>query len=116
MRYDSAFIFKYSPRPGTAAAALDDDVPLDVKKTRLQRLLALQGEISREKNRALIGKRMEVLVEGPSRRKPERFAGRTRCNRIAVFGPCPECVGKLVEVEVLDATPHTLHTRLIQPE
>jgi tRNA-2-methylthio-N6-dimethylallyladenosine synthase len=112
VRYDGAFMFKYSPRPGTAAAGLDDDVPLDVKKARLQRLLALQNEISLEKNRALVGRRMEVLVEGPSRKKAERYAGRTRCNRIAVFEACPELVGRLVQVEVLDATPHTLHTRL----
>jgi len=114
VRYDCAFVFKYSPRAGTAAASLDDDVPLDVKNARLQRLLALQNDISLEKNRALIGATMEVLVEGPSRRNPKRYAGRTRCNRIAVFEPCPERVGELVEVEVTDTTPHTLHTRLIQ--
>ncbi len=115
VRYDSAFIFKYSPRPGTAAAKLDDDVPLEVKKARLQRLLALENEISLAKNRALIGRRMEVLIEGPSRKRAERYAGRTRHNRIAVFEPCPELVGETVSVEVLDATPHTLHARLIQP-
>ena len=112
VRYDGAFMFKYSPRPGTAAAELDDDVPLDVKKARLARLLALQDEISLGKNRALIGRRIEVLVEGPSRKNAARHAGRTRCNRIAVFEPCPELVGELVAVEVLDATPHTLHARL----
>ena len=115
VRYDSAFIFKYSPRPGTAAAKLDDDVPLEAKKARLQRLLALENEISLAKNRALIGRRMEVLVEGPSRKRVERYAGRTRHNRITVFEPCPELVGEVALVEVLDATPHTLHTSLVQP-
>ena len=112
VRYDSAFIFKYSPRPGTAAARLEDDVPLEVKKARLQRLLALQDAVSHEKNRALVGRHMGVLVEGPSRKNAERFTGRTRCNRIAVFEPCPDLVGRIVPVEVLDATPHTLHGRL----
>jgi tRNA-2-methylthio-N6-dimethylallyladenosine synthase len=115
VRYDSAFMFKYSPRPGTAAAELDDDVPLDVKKARLQELLTLQDEIALAKNQALTGRRMEVLVEGPSRKNPERYTGRTRCNRIAVFEPCPDRVGQLVPVEVLDSTPHTLHTRLAPP-
>jgi tRNA-2-methylthio-N6-dimethylallyladenosine synthase len=116
VRYDSAFLFKYSPRAGTAAASLDDDVPREVKEARLARLLALQDAVSLAKNRALVGRPMEVLVEGPSRKSAERFSGRTRCNRIAVFEPCPELVGRLVQVEVLDATPHTLHTRLIRPE
>ena len=115
VRYDGAFMFKYSPRPGTAAAALDDDVPLDVKKARLAKILTLQDEISLEKNRALVGRRMEVLVEGPSRKNPDRFTGRTRCNRIAVFEPCPQLVGELVTVEILDATPHTLHAAPIPP-
>lgn len=112
VRYDSAFIFKYSPRAGTAAAELADDVPLEVKKVRLQRLLALVDEVTGAKNRALVGRRMEVLVEGPSRKRADRYTGRTRCNRIAVFERCPELVGELVMVEVLDATPHTLHARL----
>ncbi len=112
VRYDSAFMFKYSPRPGTAAANLDDDVPLDLKKARLQHLLRLQDEISLAKNQALIGRQLEVLVEGPSRKNAERYTGRTRCNRIAVFEPCPDRIGQLLPVEVLDATPHTLHTRL----
>ncbi len=113
VRYDSAFIFKYSPRAGTAAAELADDVPLEVKKARLARLLALVDEVFLGKNRGLVGRRMEVLVEGPSRKRADRYTGRTRCNRIAVFEPCPELVGELVTVEVLDATPHTLHARLM---
>ena len=115
VRYDGAFIFKYSPRPGTAAATLDDDVPLEVKQARLQRLLALQDAISLEKNRALVGQRVAVLVEGSSRKNAERFTGRTRGNRIVVFEPCSERVGEIVSAEVLDVTPHTLHGRLTQP-
>ncbi|MBN1916761.1 MAG: tRNA (N6-isopentenyl adenosine(37)-C2)-methylthiotransferase MiaB [Verrucomicrobia bacterium] len=114
VRYDGAFMFKYSPRPGTAAAALDDDVPLEVKKARLARILELQDEISLEKNRALIGRQMEVLVEGPSRKNAARYSGRTRCNRIAVFEACPERAGELVTVEIRGATPHTLHASLTE--
>jgi tRNA-2-methylthio-N6-dimethylallyladenosine synthase len=108
IEYDSAFIFKYSTREGTAAANLPDDVPLEKKKERNQILLQLQQEISLKKNRALIGRHVEVLVEGPSKRNPQKMMGRTRGNRIAVFDGRCHLAGTLLKLTVTDATALTL--------
>jgi len=101
IRFDQAFMFAYSPRHTTEAFEWPDDVPQLVKKERLNRLIDLQAEISREKNQALIGKRFEVLAEGPSDKDPSRIAGRTRGGKLMIFpgtsGDYP--VGTLVEVE-----------------
>ncbi len=112
IEYDSAFIFKYSTREGTAAAKLPDDVPLDKKKERNKILLQLQEEISLRKNRDLIGKHVEVLVEGPSKRNPQKMMGRTRQNKIAVFDGGRNLVGRILTLTVADATALTL---LCQP-
>jgi tRNA-2-methylthio-N6-dimethylallyladenosine synthase len=114
IEYDSAFIFKYSTREGTAAARLPDDVPLEKKKERNQALLDLQKRISLKKNRKWIGKEVEVLVEGPSKRNPDKLTGRTRQNHIAVFDGESELVGSLVKVTVMEATPLTLFCELSQ--
>ncbi len=111
VRYDSAFIFKYSPRPGTTAADLPDDVPPDIKEERNKRLLALQERISLEKNQALIGHTIEVLVEGPTKRATASGAnlmGRARTNNVVVFAGEPSLTGTLVDVRVREATPFTL--------
>ena len=110
--YDSAFIFKYSTREGTAAARFPDDVPLERKKERNQALLELQEEISLKQNRRWIGKEMEVLVEGPSKRNPNKLMGRTRQNHIAVFEGGTELAGSLVHVTVAEATALTLFGEL----
>lgn len=109
VEFDSAFIFKYSPRPGTPAAKFIDDVPLEVKKERNQRLLKLQDEISLKKNKRSIGTEVEVLVEGISKNNKDRLMGRTRRNKIVVFSGTDDLTGKLVKVKIVDATAHTLY-------
>lgn len=106
--FDSAFIFKYSPRPGTPAAGLEDDVPIDVKKERNQCLLKLQDEIGLSKNNLLVGNVLEVFVEGISKNNKNRLMGRTRTNKIVVFEGSKDLVGQLVSVKIVDASPHTL--------
>ncbi len=101
VRFDQAFMFAYSPRHTTEAFEWPDDVPPIVKKERLNRLIDLQADISREKNQALIGQRFEVLAEGPSDKDPSRIAGRTRGGKLMIFpGSSHDYpVGTLVEVE-----------------
>jgi tRNA-2-methylthio-N6-dimethylallyladenosine synthase len=83
IRFDSAFTFRYSPREGTAAARMADDVPGEVKTRRLRSLVALQNRITDEKKRALVGREVEILLEGPSTRDPGFLVGRTRENWLA---------------------------------
>lgn len=82
--FDSAFMFHYSQRDGTAAAGLHDDVPGDEKIARLGEVIELQKQISLQRNESLLGKTVEVLVEGPSQRDPSRLFGRTRCGRTVI--------------------------------
>jgi tRNA-2-methylthio-N6-dimethylallyladenosine synthase len=85
-RFDSAFTFQYSPRPGTEAATMPDQVPPDAVKDRFQRLLKLQERISLEANRALVGTEVELLVEqSTSKTNPTRMSGRTRTNKLCHF-------------------------------
>ncbi len=106
--FDGAFMYKYSPRPGTAAEKMDGEVPEDVKRSRLQRLQELQKRVSLKKNRALIGQEVEVLVEGPSKKVPSKVFGRTRTNRIVVFEGDENIPGKLVWVKVKEVSAWTL--------
>ncbi|MDE5810860.1 MAG: tRNA (N6-isopentenyl adenosine(37)-C2)-methylthiotransferase MiaB [Muribaculaceae bacterium] len=107
--FDSSFMFKYSERPGTLASrTMPDNVPEDVKIDRLNRMIALQNELSAESNRRDIGKEMEVLVEGVSKRSKEQFVGRTSQNKTAVFPRGNFKVGDLIKVRVDDATSATL--------
>nr|MBD5377508.1 tRNA (N6-isopentenyl adenosine(37)-C2)-methylthiotransferase MiaB [Bacteroides sp.] len=113
--FDASFMFKYSERPGTLASrTMPDNVPEDVKIERLNRMIALQGELSLEANRRDIGKRFEVLVEGVSKRSKEQMVGRTSQNKTVVFDRGDARVGSTVTVEVLDATQATLIGRQIQ--
>jgi tRNA-2-methylthio-N6-dimethylallyladenosine synthase len=91
VRYQNCFIFKYSPRTGTAATELKDDVPEETKKKRNQILLDLQSDISAERNKEMIGKSVEVLVEGTSKTDESKLTGRTRQNQIVVFGLPETC-------------------------
>ena len=107
--FDNAFIFKYSPRPGTRAAALPDDVPTAEKERRDQVLLADQELRGLKRNQMLVGAVREVLVEGPSLRNKMRWSGRDSGNRIVVFEPTgPLAVGALVRVKVTEAHPQIL--------
>jgi tRNA-2-methylthio-N6-dimethylallyladenosine synthase len=104
VRFQNSFVFKYSPRPGTDAAALADDVPEEEKKRRHQALLEVQERHSLEKNRARIGQRMEVLVEGPSKRDPRRQTGRTDTHQIVNFEAGRDLRGRFVQVDITGAT------------
>jgi len=109
---DHSFSFKYSPRPGTLAAELPDDVPEAVKQ---ERLTLLQNRLSQQavaKSRALVGTEVTVLVEGPSRKDPNEVMGRTPSNRIVNFAGPPSLVGQLVPVTVTEALPNSLRGRL----
>lgn len=108
-RFDSAFMFKYSERPGTFASKhLPDDVPEEVKIERLNRMIELQNELSLASNRADIGREFEVLVEGPSKRDPEEYFGRTSQNKVVVFARGDARPGSLLRVRVTDASSATL--------
>ncbi len=110
--FDNAFIFKYSPRPGTPAADMPDDVPAAEKLRRNHALIEAQNRRTIAINQSLIGTAVEVLAEGPSRRNAARWAGRTRTNKIALFEPPPGTApGDLVQVQVERATPQALYGR-----
>jgi len=107
--YDSAFMFKYSERPGTYASKhLPDDVPEDVKIRRLNELIALQTEISAQRNKTDEGKVFEVLVEGFSKRSREQLCGRTEQNKMVVFPRGNHHIGEKVMVKIMGSTSATL--------
>ena len=106
--FSQAFTFMFSKRSGTVAANLPDQVPLEVKKYRLQRLMELQNSRSLEWRRKMINKEYEVLVEGPSKTNAELLSGRTRGNELVVFDGDPELIGKLIMVKIKDANSWTL--------
>ena len=117
-RFKNSFIFKYSARPGTRAAeTFPDDVPEETKRRRNNELLALQNAISLEDNGPLLGRRLEILVEGPSKaaRKQaaggqcEQLVGRTGCDHIVVFEGPAGLAGELVEVEITQVDAFTLY-------
>ena len=100
IRYDSAYTFLYSKRSGTPAATMGGQVPEKVKHERLERLMAVQDAISREKNEALLGTEAEVLVEGPSKHDVAVWNGRTRTNKLVLFPHGEEQPGDLVRVKI----------------
>jgi tRNA-2-methylthio-N6-dimethylallyladenosine synthase len=110
VRFDGAFTFVYSPRAGTEAAARADQVPDDVKRERIERLVEVVQRLAAERNAERVGLVEEVLVEGPSRTDPHLLRGRTRRNTTANFAGDAEA-GELVEVLVESATSQTLHGR-----
>jgi tRNA-2-methylthio-N6-dimethylallyladenosine synthase len=113
VRFDSAFMFRYSVREGTAAAGLDDDVAEEVKIRRLEELIALEKGIAEERNAALIGETVEVLVEGPSERDASLLFGRTRSGKAAVFEAPRERAATLARVAVTSSTAWTLRGDLV---
>jgi tRNA-2-methylthio-N6-dimethylallyladenosine synthase len=106
-RFDSAYTFRYSRRPGTEAAGYDGAVEEPVVRERFDRLVALQEKISLEKNRAIVGSEVEVLVEGASRKDPATLTSRTRTNKI-VHLRAPLAAGSFANAIVTDAHPHHL--------
>ncbi len=121
-RFKNSFIFKYSERPGTTAAKLrPDDVPEEVKKRRNNDLLAVQNRISEEDNRPFLGRKVEVLVEGPSKLSLKQddqsevlqLTGRTMCDRIVVFEGNRRLIGQTLPIAIVDYTPFTLHGSVV---
>jgi tRNA-2-methylthio-N6-dimethylallyladenosine synthase len=113
VRFDGAFSFIYSPRPGTPAAALHDDTPHGVKLDRLQRLQKRLQELYEGYSGEMVGSRQRVLVEGRSRKDANELAGRTENNRIVNFAGPASLAGRYVEVEITQALPHSLRGRLV---
>ncbi|MDO4789516.1 MAG: tRNA (N6-isopentenyl adenosine(37)-C2)-methylthiotransferase MiaB [Porphyromonas sp.] len=113
--YDSAFMFKYSERPGTyAAKRLPDDVPEDVKLDRLQRMINLQNELSEESNKQDIGKVFEVLIEGFSKKSRDQLFGRTQQNKVVVFNKGSYRIGQFAQVRITEATSATLKGEAVE--
>jgi tRNA-2-methylthio-N6-dimethylallyladenosine synthase len=108
-KFDNAFMYKYSPRQDTPAAQMSDQVPQPLKEERLARLLDAVNDIARQKYQSLVGQRMQVLVEGPSRKNSARNEGRTRCNKIVVVDGNASYRGQLLDVEVQRAGSFTLY-------
>ncbi len=107
--YDSAFMFKYSERPGTYASKhLPDDVPEETKIQRLNEMIALQNQLSAESYKKDIGKTFEILVEGYSKRSREQLFGRTQQNKVIVFDKGSHHIGDFVMVKVLESSSATL--------
>ena len=112
--FDSAFMFKYSERPGTLASrTMPDNVPEDVKIERLNRMIALQNELSAESNRRDIGREFDVLVEGISKHSADQLVGRTEGNKTCVLPRGTHGVGQTVRVRVTSATSATLICELV---
>ncbi|MFH1864334.1 MAG: tRNA (N6-isopentenyl adenosine(37)-C2)-methylthiotransferase MiaB [Candidatus Eisenbacteria bacterium] len=109
MRFDSAFMFRYSVREGTRAAELADDVPEVVKIERLETIIGLQKRITTEVNEALVGHSAEVLVEAPSQKDEKLLFGRSRTGKAVVFPGDTGLVGRVVRVEIAATSAWTLH-------
>lgn len=108
-RFDAAFMFKYSERPGTYASKhLKDDIPEEVKVARLNEIIALQNRLSAESNKRCVGKTYEVLVEGTSKRSRDQLVGRTEQNRVVVFDRGNHRIGDYVKVKITEAGSATL--------
>jgi tRNA-2-methylthio-N6-dimethylallyladenosine synthase len=114
--FDNAYIFKYSPRRDTPAADLPDQVPQKIREGRNQRLLELVNQIAARKYDAFVGRQVQVLVEGPSRKNPARATGRTRCNRIVLFDSDAGQPGRLMDVKIERAGSFTLYGKPVLPE
>jgi tRNA-2-methylthio-N6-dimethylallyladenosine synthase len=109
VQFDNAYIFKYSQRRDTPAAVMPDQVPLEIREERNERLLNLVNEIAARKYDAFIGRQVEILVEGPSKKNAARYTGRTRCNRIVLFDGSARHQGQLMDVKIERTGSFTLY-------
>jgi len=109
VEFDQAYIFKYSPRRDTPAAAMPGQVPQPLKEERNQRLLAAVNEIGARRYQNLVGRTAEILVEGPSKKNAARMMGRTRCNKIVVFDGSERHRGHIMDVRIEKAGSFTLY-------
>ena len=111
--FDHSFSFIYSRRPGTLAAGMPDDVPVEVKKQRLARLQARIQEKAARISADMVGTEQRILVEGPSRKNPAQMAGRTENNRMVNFDAGPELIGRFVKVRISAALPNSLRGEFV---
>ncbi len=116
VRFDHSFSFIYSPRPGTPAAELPDDVPLEVKKRRLNKLQSLIDSLASEKSRGMVGGVERVLVERPSKKYPRQISGRTQNNRVVNFNGSFEFIGRFADVRITEALPNSLRGEIVDVE
>jgi tRNA-2-methylthio-N6-dimethylallyladenosine synthase len=109
VEFDNAYIFKYSPRRDTPAAEMPDQVPQSIREERNHRLLELVNEIAARKYDTFIGRQVQILVEGPSKKNAARFTGRTRCNKIVLFDGDARHRGQLMDVKIERTGSFTLY-------
>lgn len=109
VQFDNAFIFRYSPRRGTPAAAMEEQIPEEVKEARNQDLLAVVNEIAIRKNRELVGTVQEVLLEGPSKTNEARLSGRTSQNKPVMVDAAPDLTGEFLPIRIEESTGFTLY-------
>jgi len=102
-KFDAAFTFIYSPRPGTSAFKMNDPIPLEEKKANFEKLLALQNQISFASNQKLMGKNVKVLVEGKSKTNPKMLSGHTNTNKTVIFEGDIDLTGKIIDVKITSA-------------
>ena len=108
VEYDGAYTFKYSPRENTKAWSMGDDVPEEVKNSRLSEVIDIQRNISLHRNKTMVGQTIEVLVEGPSKKSAADFCGRTDTNKMVVFPKNGDAIGNYVDVRIERANSATL--------
>jgi tRNA-2-methylthio-N6-dimethylallyladenosine synthase len=109
VEFDNAYIFKYSPRRDTPAAEMPDQVPQKIREERNQRLLETINEIGARKYENFIGRRTQILVEGPSKKNAARMSGRTRCNKIVLFDGTERHRGQIMDLKITRAGSFTLY-------
>lgn len=109
VRFDMIYSFIYSPRSGTPAARMENQIPDDIKSARMQRLLAVQDEISYAKNCDAVGKTLRVLVDGASKNDPDVYAGRSEAGKLVHFRADADVTGQFVNVRITRAEPFCLH-------
>ena len=112
LEFDQSFSFIYSARPGTPAASLPDDLPLEIKKERLMRLQELVNTQAAQISRAMVGTTQRILVEGTSKRNPKQLAGRTENNRVVNFDGHPRLIDSFVDVVITEALSNSLRARV----
>jgi tRNA-2-methylthio-N6-dimethylallyladenosine synthase len=112
--FDLSFSFIYSPRPGTPAADLVDDVPLEVKKQRLERFQSRNNEMTQAISRSMVDSVQTILVEGQSKKNPLQMQGRTENNRVVNFIAHPRLAGHFVNVLITEALPNSLRGRMLE--
>jgi tRNA-2-methylthio-N6-dimethylallyladenosine synthase len=113
LNFDQSFSFMFSARPGTPAASLQDELPLEVKKDRLMRLQELVSKQAREISRRMVGSNQRILVEGRSKKHRDQLAGRTENNRVVNFDGHPRLVGQFLNVIITEALSNSLRGRIV---